>query len=166
MTPKQSAALALADEIVKIRDRCANWTTPGSLGARWADARMGAFQDCARWLDSALSVYRAAPDAPDLERAVLDAAGTAAALLRRGVDLQPTGPTGIALVEAVDALLAARREPDALEAAVDSLFVNGGGQKAERLVLTDKNGRDLGGWCRQAIVDRLREALAERTRRG
>lgn len=46
--------------------------------------------------------------------------------------------------------------------AVDSLFVNGQGERADRLVLT-RDGvppRDLGGWCPAAIVDRLAAALA------
>lgn len=51
-----------------------------------------------------------------------------------------------------------------LDALVASLFVNGGGQIAERLVLTDATGRDLGGWCRGAIRDRI-EAFAARVDR-
>jgi hypothetical protein len=45
---------------------------------------------------------------------------------------------------------------------VDDLFVNGSGQQADRLVLTVDGppSRDLGGWCKAAIADRLREALA------
>lgn len=44
---------------------------------------------------------------------------------------------------------------------VDGLFVNGSGQKADRLVLTVDGppSRDLGGWCKQAIADRLMVAL-------
>lgn len=40
---------------------------------------------------------------------------------------------------------------------VDDLFVNSFGERADRLVLTIDGPprRDLGGWCRQAIVDRL-----------
>lgn len=44
-------------------------------------------------------------------------------------------------------------------AAVSSLFVNGAGERAERLVLTSADGRDLGGWCEGAIVDRLCDGL-------
>ena len=36
----------------------------------------------------------------------------------------------------------------------DDLFVNGSGDKADRLMLVDENNRDLGGWCHQAVVDR------------
>ncbi len=45
---------------------------------------------------------------------------------------------------------------------VDGLFVNGSGQKADRLVLVADGppSRDLGGWCKQAIADRLMVALA------
>lgn len=39
------------------------------------------------------------------------------------------------------------------------LFTNGQGEHAERLVLIDANGRDLGGWCEQAVVDRIEGAL-------
>ena len=37
----------------------------------------------------------------------------------------------------------------------DKLFVNGQGQEAQRLVLTSSDGKDLGGWCKQAIIDQL-----------
>lgn len=42
-----------------------------------------------------------------------------------------------------------------IEAILDYLFTNGMGQKADRLVLVDANGRDLGGWCRGAVRDVL-----------
>ena len=42
---------------------------------------------------------------------------------------------------------------------VDDLFVNGQGKQASRLVLVTAEGRDLGGWCRQAAVDRITEVL-------
>jgi hypothetical protein len=44
-----------------------------------------------------------------------------------------------------------------VEQFVDGLFTNGSGQKADRLVLTVdlKPPRDLGGWCRGAVVDRI-----------
>jgi hypothetical protein len=39
---------------------------------------------------------------------------------------------------------------------VNRLFVNGCGEKASRLVLRDDvRGRDLGGWCRSAVRDRI-----------
>jgi len=44
---------------------------------------------------------------------------------------------------------------------VADLFINGIGEKADRLVLTSKDGRDLGEWCEQAIVDRVTKGLAE-----
>lgn len=44
----------------------------------------------------------------------------------------------------------------------DYLFINGAGQKAERLMLVSKFGRDYGGWCRQAVVDVVvREVASE-----
>lgn len=46
-----------------------------------------------------------------------------------------------------------------LQALVDELFTNGDGTQAHRLVLTSMDGRDLGGWCRQAVVDRIRAAV-------
>ena len=39
------------------------------------------------------------------------------------------------------------------------LFVNGLGQEAARLVLVDSNNRDLGGWCKRAVIDQIREIL-------
>lgn len=41
----------------------------------------------------------------------------------------------------------------AVNRCLDYLFANGSGQKAERLVLTSKDGRDLGGWARAAMRD-------------
>jgi len=48
-----------------------------------------------------------------------------------------------------------------LRECVDRLFVNGWGQRGERLVITSAGGRDLGGWFKRAIVDRLAEALSK-----
>ena len=44
-----------------------------------------------------------------------------------------------------------------VELIVNDLFINGGGQRADRLVLTDDGPptRDLGGWSRAAIADRI-----------
>lgn len=42
---------------------------------------------------------------------------------------------------------------------VNDLFVNGQGEPADRLVLSQA-GRDIGGWCRGAIIDRLEAALS------
>lgn len=46
-----------------------------------------------------------------------------------------------------------------VEKIVEDLFTNGFGQKAERLVLTSVDGRDLGGWCRGAMRDRILDGL-------
>jgi hypothetical protein len=43
-------------------------------------------------------------------------------------------------------------------AIVDRLFANGMGEEA-RLVLMDVDGRDLGGWCKQAVVDVIVDEL-------
>lgn len=49
---------------------------------------------------------------------------------------------------------------------VADLFTNGCGQAALRLVLTDMGGRDLGGWCRGAVRDRIEPALSRARREG
>lgn len=41
------------------------------------------------------------------------------------------------------------------------LFVNGQNQQADRLVLTSKDQKDLGGWCQKAIVDIILRELRE-----
>ena len=47
---------------------------------------------------------------------------------------------------------------DTAERLVEHLFRNGNGDTADRLVLTrDSDGADLGGWCRQAVADRVRQ---------
>ena len=43
---------------------------------------------------------------------------------------------------------------------MDDLFRNGQGDEAHRLVLTSAHGRDLGGWGRQDVVDRIADALS------
>lgn len=43
----------------------------------------------------------------------------------------------------------------------DRLFTNGVGKRADRLVLTSKDGKDLGGWCEQAVVDEIEKALTK-----
>jgi len=45
-------------------------------------------------------------------------------------------------------------------AIVEVFFTNGAGQKADRLVLVDSDGRDLGGWGKKPFADRLRDMLA------
>lgn len=47
---------------------------------------------------------------------------------------------------------------------LDQLFVNGFGQEAERLVLMSADGKDLGGWCKQAVLDTV-ESVFQRERR-
>lgn len=44
-------------------------------------------------------------------------------------------------------------------AIADNLFVNGNGTHAERLMLVGADGRDLGGWCKQAVVDVIVDEL-------
>lgn len=44
---------------------------------------------------------------------------------------------------------------DPIEQFLEELFTNGQGERADRLVLTDERGRDLGGWGRHALRDRL-----------
>jgi hypothetical protein len=44
---------------------------------------------------------------------------------------------------------------DVVKRIVDDLFVNGNGDKAERLVLTSSDGRNLGGWSKDAVVARI-----------
>jgi hypothetical protein len=42
----------------------------------------------------------------------------------------------------------------------DDLFVNGSGDQADRLVLwVDADERNLGGWAKRAVVDRVRTHL-------
>lgn len=47
------------------------------------------------------------------------------------------------------------------ERIVKELFINGQGSKADRLVLTTSDGRDLGGWCERAVVDVIVNGLKE-----
>jgi hypothetical protein len=46
------------------------------------------------------------------------------------------------------------------KAIVAYLFVNVIGEQAEHLVLTSKEGRDLGGWFPKPIEDRIEQAIA------
>lgn len=51
-------------------------------------------------------------------------------------------------------------------AVADDLFVNGFGERAERLVLTrDSDERKLGGWCPEAVEDRVRKIVVEELKR-
>lgn len=42
---------------------------------------------------------------------------------------------------------------------VDDLMVNGAGEKADRLVLIDQTGRDLGGWGKVPLLHRIAAVL-------
>ena len=44
------------------------------------------------------------------------------------------------------------------EVCADRLFHSGLGDEAHRLVLVSMHGRDLGGWCKQAVIDQIDEA--------
>lgn len=48
---------------------------------------------------------------------------------------------------------------------VETLFVNGAGQRATRIVLLDesdpKRVRDLGGWCPEAVRDWVKRLVLE-----
>jgi len=46
------------------------------------------------------------------------------------------------------------------------LFVNGAGQRAERLVLISKFGFDLGGWAQSVVQQRIEAALTAAEARG
>lgn len=48
----------------------------------------------------------------------------------------------------------------------DDLFVNGSGEQAARLVLTSADGRDLGGWGKLVVLDKLNDALAAQSGAG
>ncbi len=43
----------------------------------------------------------------------------------------------------------------------DELFENGAGEKATTLVLRLEDGRDGGGWCKQAVIDIIKESLGK-----
>lgn len=45
------------------------------------------------------------------------------------------------------------------DAIVERLFVNGFGDRADRLVLEGLGKRDLGGWCRGAVRDVILDVL-------
>jgi hypothetical protein len=44
------------------------------------------------------------------------------------------------------------------------LFVNGAGQAGDRLVITSKDGKDLGGWGMFPVVDVVAKAIDEARR--
>ena len=50
---------------------------------------------------------------------------------------------------------AATNHRDVAENIAERLFVNGQGTEAHRLVLMSIHGSDLGGWCKQAVVDQI-----------
>lgn len=45
------------------------------------------------------------------------------------------------------------------ETIADELFINGFGEKAVRLKMVDATERDLGGWCRAAVVQKIAACL-------
>jgi hypothetical protein len=58
------------------------------------------------------------------------------------------------------------KRPKWIDKFVDDLFIAGNGEQAERLMLwRDSDRRDLGGWCRDAIADRLYDAIVAEARR-
>ena len=54
-----------------------------------------------------------------------------------------------------------RAEMDVIaERIADDLFVDAAGEEADRLVLwIDADERNLGGWCKRAVADRVRAVL-------
>lgn len=54
-----------------------------------------------------------------------------------------------------------KKNPKLAERIADLLFFNGVGEEADRLVLMTLEGRNLGGWCRQAVIDQVVAALNE-----
>jgi len=50
------------------------------------------------------------------------------------------------------------REED-IKKAVEDLFQNGMGEKAQRLVLMSQDGRNLGGWSKEPLIDQLCRSL-------
>lgn len=49
-------------------------------------------------------------------------------------------------------------EQIAMEIATD-LFTNGGGEKADRLVMIQHSETDIGGWSQRAVEDRVADIL-------
>lgn len=43
----------------------------------------------------------------------------------------------------------------------DELFTNGIGERAKRLVLELEDGKDGGGWCKEAVEDVIERILKE-----
>jgi len=76
--------------------------------------------------------------------------------------------TAFALHDAVSCYRAQFPEPappSLAERIAEGLFHSGLGQDAERLVLVSKSGRDLGGWGRGPLIDRI-DGLIEADRAG
>jgi len=67
--PRDEAGLR--DAVNEIAGRCERWTTPDDLGAQWANGRMGAFRDAAKWLRTALAAHPA-PALPEFVRFTQD----------------------------------------------------------------------------------------------
>jgi hypothetical protein len=57
--------------------------------------------------------------------------------------------------------MTAQKNPKLAKRIADKLFVNGYRKKTARLMLVSVSGEDLGGLCKQAVIDRIVEALNE-----
>lgn len=87
------------------------------------------------------------------------------ALVRKGALIRSSVRHGArALVPVEEIASAPQPLPSEVDDFVATLFVSGSGAVASRLVLTSNDGRDLGGWCREAVRDRVLEWLATRVR--
>lgn len=53
-----------------------------------------------------------------------------------------------------------------IKAIIDDLFTNGQGKRADRLVLTDKDGQGLGGWADFSAAARIKKIVNESERRA
>jgi hypothetical protein len=87
--------------------------------------------------------------------------------LETDVHMNGPGPSGGRQMRVDDvrqALAAAGAVPDGITALIESLFVNGAGERANRLVLWDDSGnggfgRDLGGWGYRVVKDKIEDAF-------
>jgi hypothetical protein len=68
--------------------------------------------------------------------------------------------------EFLDVMMGERPTPprQVAETIADELFVNGFGEQADRLVLLDDAGRNLGGWSKTAVVDRITACIERETK--
>jgi hypothetical protein len=49
--------------------------------------------------------------------------------------------------------------PGEIDSVIDGLFRDCWGQDVKRLALTNDDGKDLGGWCKDAVKKQFRKAL-------